>query len=453
MTATADPQAQNKSLVIEPPLGAAFPGSPLTGAAPDPALMPAVMVSIISPEGGENPAAPTAASAPLPEPILDLPAVSVLAKAPELIRAYDKFIQERPADQKLISFEEFIRLRAHEEMRESLKDGLERFLQPFLFDVGSEQKMKRLLRDDFFQRFITSAGELAERSSWDFAEIIQRSTNLEDVRKTPTVVRARRVRDAAFGRLDAILLSFGKTPEQIQRLEEDLQRTLAGMHGAHSPDAVLREAVAEELNGTVNTTQLVTTLSVAEQDAGRRLYSMRQQQKALLQAKNAAFLKMKDYLSGLVTLPESMLNYAFSKCYGGDIDFSLEKTAVLRVQEAIRPKIARALEVLGMLSGAVEQQLDEQGNQETAKVEEQRQLALNKIYELERVEYEALGYQAMGFGVVCLLVAWLVGDLSTGGDNRVIGFRVLAFIAGVIFIAWGLSTLMFDQMRSNKSDT
>ncbi len=446
---------------------------------PTPASVAAVFVPAGSATktGGEKLAAPPAPLSDWPEAATEAAAAPAHAIAPEFIIAYDKFIREQPADQYPVSFEEFVRLRemvkayeifrrqqppdekpicfeeylrrrAHEDMRDSLKQALEQFLAPLVSDFASEQHLQQLLRDDFLPTFIAGAGELAERCCRDFAEIIHRASHVADVRQTAQIVRARRVRDEAFGRLDQILQSLSKAPERIRELADEVDRTISRLHASDSPAEVLRAAVTAELNGTVSIPQLATALVTAEAEASRQLSTVRQQQKTLLQAKNAAYSLMKEYLGALGTLPGAMLEYACSKCYGGDVDFSLEREAVLRVEEAVAPQLAAALELLNALSGAAERQLDRQREAEIAKMEEQRHAAVTKIHELERRQYQTLGYQAMGFGAVCLLAAILSARLSAHGDPAVIGLRVLAALAAMVFFAWGFSAATFGHTRS-----
>ncbi len=425
------------------------------------------------PTEGENPAepAPPPSDAAAPAPPTGSSASAVQAIAPEFIAAYDKFIREQPADQRPVSFkefvrlrdlvkayekfrrerppdqkpiyfEEFLRLRAHDEMRDSLLHELERFLEPFQISFATDQPLKELLREDFLPNFLTSAGELAERCSAKFAEIIQRCSILADARQTAIDVRAQRVRGAAFRRLDAIVATLADTPVQLQSIDEEILRIVSGLHASDSPSATLGDAIATHLNGAAGIPKLASALMVADQDAARRFTALRRQQKAMLQTKNGAFAKVKDYLSSLGMLPEAMMDYACSKCYGGDVDFAMEHEAVVRVQEKLAPQLALAQETMNALAVATEKQLDQQRERETARFEEHRQAALTRIQELERSQGQSLGHQAMGFGVVCLLAGWLGGDLSNGGDPAIIGLRFFAVVAGVIFIAWGLSSVV-----------
>ena len=277
-----------------------------------------------------------------------------------------------PESRNRISSEEFPEYIVYESMGLAITSCLNEFLQPFQSTLESTLVLKSMTREDFFPRFFRLANKLTDDCCQNLVAIIRSSSVLAAVRESPVPGLAKRIRDMAFKSQDEILANYFSCAKKI----ETIYKNINTIRDTLNPSAF---APAQP-----DTTQPGST-AAAEPAADKKWATdgeLLRQHQALAQAQKQAFSKIAQYMNTLNDLPRSLLAYACDKCFAGEVNYSFEHEQEAACKEAIKLKLANALETFARVGVLAREDVEEERAGILANIEMQKtHQVLEKMWE------------------------------------------------------------------------
>lgn len=224
-----------------------------------------------------------------------------------------------------------------------------KLLQPFT-NPSDEERDTPI--EDVLLRFLIYADDFTETCCHQFANTLRRTSVLPDVRGTPTTALARQIREECFSKTDKILASY---LEALRGCNIDLKIAAAQLQDTSVLGAALRGAATGQLAGGLGKTGATLGIfsavlsGVAESD--RQMGLLWEQRKAQADAKRLASRKMAEYLASVKQVTETLLDFGCAKCFGGEVDFTLQSQVLTEVEQAMGDNIAKAITRAAEMSG------------------------------------------------------------------------------------------------------
>ena len=231
-------------------------------------------------------------------------------------------------------------------MAQAVKASMEELLVPFQAASDAPESLRNMNTDDFFRAFLVYADKFTGECCRELSKIFRQVSLTPEVRGTPTLELAKKIRQTVFEKLDMVLVSY---VDSLKQINLDLGGVVQGL----SDSSVLAEAlkgaaigrVAGGFGDTGKVFGTVGAIAAAGKEAEKQQALLALRQKLMDEARSLAFSKIIDYLKEVELLPENLLDYGCAKCFGGEIDFSKQALAVEFVRESVGDKIRRALEL------------------------------------------------------------------------------------------------------------
>jgi hypothetical protein len=211
--------------------------------------------------------------------------------------------------------------------------------------------LKSLAREEFFPKLFHLANGFTDNCCQKLVKIIRASSVVPGVSEAPAPLLARRVRETAFHGLDPILGSYVATAKKIavtygniQKIRQELERVAMG-----TPPDELQKADSEPKSDGAGQEQKWAT----DDELAR-------QHETLLKLQMQAFTRVIEYLKGLEELPRRLMSYACEKCFGADVNFTIEEEQVVNIQAEIRPKLRKAVEGFSSIVSSAKEHVEEE---------------------------------------------------------------------------------------------
>ena len=247
--------------------------------------------------------------------------------------------------------------------------GTEEFIEPFQLSPGSTHRLRAVTREESFPRFFHLADKMTQEICRRLAEIIRADSIQTVVRESPAPALARRIREVAFTPLDRVLCSYLHTVNNLlityrnikliqRRLEEQtlpdpssqphpVPNSLEAGQRPDSHEADDRTLMPDEAEGTVKDREAghsETAVDAAETtlENWATEEELVRQHTNLHETQTRAFSQIINYLNTLSDMPALALAYASSKCFGGEVDYALEREQVAAIQGEIQAKLRQA---------------------------------------------------------------------------------------------------------------
>lgn len=319
--------------------------------------------------------------------------------------------------------------RAYEAMAQAVRAGVSGLLVPFKAAANAEALLRAMSIEEFFQKFLAFADKFSEGCCLDYAKIIRQCASVQEVRGTPTATLAKEVRKQVFENLDKILVSY---IQAVRQLGFEMSIVSAALTEISLSDAALRGAAIGQLAGGFGSSgKTLASLNAAIQagaEAEKKLVLLKQKIELLKQAQEMTLPKIKEYLEAVQDLPERLLDYGCAKCFGGQVSFDRQQSAVEAVQGDIRGEIETALQLVSGLPKA-EALLEQQRLKEA---EEQR-----KQKELESKRRSP----AVAIISIVIAIGLVIGSLQSwkaGGSEDNAYLAIFLFIGAISGFVYGL---------------
>ncbi len=221
-------------------------------------------------------------------------------------------------------------------MTQAVISRTEMFLRLFHSIPGVTPTIKSMIQEDFFPRFKGLANQWTEECCHRLARIIRSTSRLPNVRETPGLDLARRIRETAFHSLDAILFNYADTVKHLEVVGGNMGKIRAELAKAVGTGPSPDETAASPSAGSAPppTEEWATDQELIHQET------------LLFQAQSRAFAQIIQYLKSLNELPAALLSYAGDKCFGGEGNYQFELEGVSNIKAELRPKLTRAIETL-----------------------------------------------------------------------------------------------------------
>jgi hypothetical protein len=318
------------------------------------------------------------------------------------------------------------RIKAYAAMSGAIESNLAQFLTKIERATHGIGPVNSAGKEEFFRNFLIRADKFTGCCCQEFANILRLASILPEVRGTDLQALAHRLRETAFAELDSMLL---RCIVILKEINVDLAQTLAQLQ-----ESSLRQAALDP--GQSSNSPKAKTGGTAI-----KLELLNQQNELISQAQSLAFSKMVDYLRDLGALPAALLDYAATKCFGGDVDFALQKKVLNQIEIALEPKLTHAIELLLNFASAERMKRERQQSSEAARThgsDEQRARSESS---------EAQGIICLAISLVCLFPAWLAVMSSAAGQ----GIKAFTIVAGVIgFSCFFLGIVRLTSNRAGR---
>ncbi len=272
----------------------------------------------------------------------------------------------------------FSEMNVYSWMGDAVRASLDQFLQPLQSPPDADYVVKLMMQDDFFPRFTAMANGFADNCCQKLVRIIHVSSRIDAVRQTPTPELAKRIRDASFKPLDAILAGYYGAAKKVEVITDNIRkiRNELAQPGRSRPSA----NAASSADGSGGSSEAWAT----EEELAR-------QHERLIQAKSAAYLRMMEYLKHLLELPDPLLSYGCDKCFAGEVNFELELEQVGMVKTTVRNRQINAIETLKRVLVLTKTDLEEEKAFIAANIEQEHlHEALERMLE-KKIEDRAKG--------------------------------------------------------------
>jgi hypothetical protein len=316
----------------------------------------------------------------------------------------------------------FAQVTAYASISEVARSGVHDFLKFLGRRLAAETGSNAAKKEAFFKRFLSEADSLTAKSCQEVVKIVLHATVRPEIRDAAPQVLAARIRELAFAELDTILLNYVMV---LKEVSVDLKQTINLLQESHLRDEAHKVVTGSWLTVTPDEGPVGA-------DAGRRGPSshkicqqeefLTQQHELKLQAQSLVFSEMIDYVEMLGTLPAALVDFGGKKCFGGDVDFALQKKVVTKDLSAIEDELTSTVQNLLHLASAERKELGRLRSEATARIQ-----AVEKTENCKE-RREAVGVGLLATTGICLFPAWVVILSST--PSR--GIKTLAVVGGVI---------------------
>ena len=334
---------------------------------------------------------------------------------------------------------------AYQKMAIIIQGAFEQLLAP-LRTIAPAQLLESTTAETFFQNFLIQADGFAEKSSQEFAKTIREFSIVPEVRGTPTVELAEKIRGACFEKLDRILASYVAA---LKDLNLDLTITSSQLAGSSVIDAALHGAAVGQLAGGLGRagkklgTFYAIWKGVEELVAQGTLEE--QQLELLKMARRLPYEKIAEFLKTAAGLPEELLDYGCAKCFGGQVDFARQREVVESVSGATSSKLQEAVTSTETLPSVEEEVMRKKAAIEAEKVAvEAEKVAVEAIEAEQNLKSTLRRGCAVCLGsvaVVALIVGFVAMASGENGNDRERGF-----VAVIVAIVFGLAAvLVYDK--------
>lgn len=303
---------------------------------------------------------------------------------------------------------------AYGAMAEAVRASVEELLIPFNAPPGSQEILRNLTTDEFFQKFLVYADRFTEKCCQDLGKIFRQASALPELRGTPTLQLAKQIREVTFERLDRILVSYLET---LQTIHLDLREAATALSESSMLGAAMKAAAIGQVAGGFGDggklLGVVGALAAAGKEAAKQQALMEERKRLEVEAKHLAFANVIEYLKAVESMPENLLDYGCSRCFGGAVDFKQQTLAVEKIQTAINERLRISLEFAVQM----------QERDRAALAEAERLAAL----EAAKKEQETKRSSNLGCGILVIVVGVIFLGVSV---EEALGNGTEAGIAG-----------------------
>ena len=252
------------------------------------------------------------------------------------------------------------RQETYKELATIAKSAAMKLLQPF---TNPRAEGENVPLEEKLLSFLIYADDFTETCCQQFSITLRRTSVLPEVRGTPTTALARQIRGECFAKTDAILAAY---LEALKGCQIDLKVAAGRLQETSVLGEALRGAAVGQLAGGLGKTG--ATLGVFSGVIGGFLERERQtgllweQRKAQVDAQRLASRKVVEYLASIKQVTETLFDFGCAKCFGGQVDFTLQSTALAEVEKVIGDNIATAVSKAAELGGFQDdtQQIEEE---------------------------------------------------------------------------------------------
>jgi len=235
----------------------------------------------------------------------------------------------------------------YSKMASIVQAAFEELLKPLEKTRDAEQLLESTTAEQFFREFLIHADGFAEKSSQEFAKTLRQFSAVADVRGTPTTELAKQIRKTCFERLDRILTSYVTA---LKDLNLDMSITGSQLAGSSIIDAAMHGAAVGQLAGGLGSAgKNLGTFNAIWKGADELLRQgalAAQQLDLLKKARQLPYEKIAEFLETAVSLPEELLDYGCAKCFGGEVDFSRQQSALESVSSHATAKLKEAISLV-----------------------------------------------------------------------------------------------------------
>ncbi len=225
----------------------------------------------------------------------------------------------------------------------------EKLLEPF---TQPREEDKQMSVDDQLLAFLVYADNFTETCCQQFANTLRRTSVLAEVRGTPTTALARQIREECFAKTDKILASY---LEALKGCHIDVGIAVGRLQETSVLGAALGGAAQGQLAGglgkTGATLGIFSAVVAGFSEREKQIGLLWEQRKALAEAKSLAGRKMIEFLESIKSVTTALLDFGCAKCFGGEVDFTLQSEALAQVERAISEKVALAINRAGEIGG------------------------------------------------------------------------------------------------------
>jgi hypothetical protein len=251
-------------------------------------------------------------------------------------------------------------------MAEAVQTAVEELLIPFQVasspPEGADKSKPRplpktilpkLSTEEFFQKFLVYADRFTDHCCQELSKILRQASVLPEVRGTPTLELAKQIRQGGFEALDKILVSY---IEALKRIHVDLQGIAVSLSNSSLIGEAMKGAaigqVAGGFGGGGKLLGTVGALAAAGQEAMKQQALLEMQNRLYAEAKDLAFSKIGEYLQAVESLPEHLLDFGCAKCFGAQVDFTLQGAVLKGVESHVGERLRASIAMAANLADA-----------------------------------------------------------------------------------------------------
>ena len=247
--------------------------------------------------------------------------------------------------------------RIYSTMADVVRSAVTNLLQPFGAASSAREFLQVTSAEAFFEKFLVTADTFTAECCQGFAKLLRESSDVAEVRATPTTVLAKQVRQVVFEDLDAVLTAY---VQALAQANVEIQHTASQLRDTSILDAGLKGAVLGQLAGGFGQSGRSLGTFVGLLQAGEaalaKLNLQVQQINLMLEARQLAYRKVTDYLKAVSVLPETMLDYGAAKCFGSAVNFQQQQEALASISTHCSAQLTKAIELASGLAAAERKQ-------------------------------------------------------------------------------------------------
>jgi len=222
----------------------------------------------------------------------------------------------------------------------SVEQSISEILLPFKLTAISIAKDKRPFNEHvFFDIFLKTASSFTQSLCELLAKGLRTTTQLPEIKGTPTSTLAPRIRQEVFAKLDAVLAQYIQVVNVLGVRYTETSSTSAALTGA---------VVGKILGGNQSRGDTYAVigglLGAAQAKAEKKTIEQ--------QARLAAFYAIQSYLKELEHLPESLLDFGVALVYGSNVDFNTQARTLQSIENGVLPRIRKCSDLVTFFTQA-----------------------------------------------------------------------------------------------------